>query len=246
MFIEISKAKEFSSKFISTISKVSDIASLRIENGKITCIVENGNKTIFLGVYEDSAIEIESTFRVNIGGFKNFAKLIDFASKESDTLNLKCSSNVIEYKSESSNFKYHLMDDTMIRNVVKIEKIISLTGDFKCNLLSSNIKELLKNSSAMADIEKCYFFQKEDKLFCEITDKTLQRVNSISFPVSDSIEGSLNEEYPIRLETLKLLSSSCCKDSFCMSIHTQNKCFIFEVRIDDNTYFKYITSAMLN
>lgn len=247
MFIEISKAKEFSSKFISTISKVADVAALRVESGKISCIVEGGNRLVFLGLYEDESINVESPIRLNIGGFKNFSKLIDFVSKESETLRFKLTKNCIEYKDKDANFKYHLLDDSIMnRNSVKYEKIVELKGDFACNLSLSKIRDLLKASSTIPDTEKCYFFYNNGKLFCEMTDRTVSSANSLSFDVASDIDGETSESFPISLEIIRTLASSSSKEGIDMSIHTSNKCFIFEVVGGENTFFKYITSALLN
>jgi hypothetical protein len=98
--------------------------------------------------------------------------------------------------------------------------------------------------SFVNDVNKIYFYTKEDKVLAEIDDKTLQNVDNVSLMVSPEFTGQpLLSPLSVKIEVFKLLASS--KTSIKVKINNEFKVFVFETQEDDNTQLKYIISALV-
>jgi hypothetical protein len=97
--------------------------------------------------------------------------------------------------------------------------------------------------SFVNDVNKIYFYTKEDKVFAEIDDKTLQNVDNVSFTVSNEYIGDELSPIAIKIEVFKSLITS--KQPVKVKINKDNKVFIFSTNEDENVELKYIVSALV-
>ena len=145
----------------------------------------------------------------------------------------------------NNHFKYHLVDDNIIReSTVSVEKIAALTPDTIFEISLAKVRQIMSAYSFVNDVNKIYFYTKDDKVFAEIDDKTLQNVDNVSLILSPDFQGQpLLSPMSVKIEVFKLLASS--KTSIKVKINNEFKVFIFETQEDDNTQLKYIISALV-
>jgi hypothetical protein len=137
------------------------------------------------------------------------------------------------------------MDDGVIKeSTVNVEKIAALTPDTVFEISLSKVKQIMSAYSFVNDVNKIYFYTKDDKVFAEIDDKTLQNIDNVSLLLSNEFTGQpLLSPMSVKIEVFKLLASS--KTSIKVKINNEFKVFIFETQEDDNTQLKYIISALV-
>jgi hypothetical protein len=158
------------------------------------------------------------------------------------TNHIFCQSTV---NNESNHFKYHLVDNNIIKEApVNIQSIKKLEFDTVFELPLAKIKQIMSAYSFVNDVNKIYFYTKDDKVYAEIDDKTMQNIDNVSLVVADTYEGQpILTPLSIKIEIFKNLISS--RNSIKVKINNQFKVFIFHTQEDENTELKYIISALV-
>jgi len=146
---------------------------------------------------------------------------------------------------ENTHFKYHLVDDTVVRECpIKIDKIAKLNFDTNFVITNPKIKQIMSGYAFATDLTKIYFYTKEGKVYAEINDKTLQNVDNISMKIADSYSGAeIDTPTPINTEVFKNLAT--CRNDVNVKINNQFKVFIFQNKDDNDVELKYIVSALV-
>jgi Holliday junction resolvase RusA-like endonuclease len=154
----------------------------------------------------------------------------------------KCISNSNE---ENTHFKYHLVDDNIIKEgTINSQKISELTFETVFELPLSKIKQIMTAYSFVGDANKIYFYTKDSNVHADIDDKTLQNIDNVSLVASNEFKGDpLTTPISVKLEVFKLLANS--KSNIKVKINDRFKVFIFETKEDDSTQLKYIISALV-
>jgi len=184
----------------------------------------------------------EDEIKLNIGDLK---KLINALScVNDDIIKLSIEKNHIAYKSSDTNFKFHLKEDgTITSPTMNLDKINAITGDTELLISYDKISELVKASSFSVDSAKVYFTIKDNILIAELTDKTIQNLDVISFNLTDEISGEhFTEPVTLNMDIFKLISSLKF-DKLSVKL-TKKGVVIFEIK-DDNYLMKYITSGLI-
>jgi len=237
--------KKLSNKFLKPISFVSDRCIFNIEDKQIYTLThsDNNGDTVILYGKLDIPDKADKLIKLNIPDVKRLNRVIDCIS--GDDVELDVDSNSINYSSSSVRFKYHLLEDGIIQApIINMKKIKQLNFDSQFVVKQEKILELLKASSIVPDSNKMYFYTKDKKVFAELTDKTLQNIDSVTFEISDAFTGTdVKNVIPISLEVVRLLV--CAKfNELTVKINTKLKVLMFEISDNDLT-LKYIVSALV-
>ena len=155
-----------------------------------------------------------------------------------------CQSNNSE-TGENTHIKYHLVDDNIIKEApINIEKIASLSFDTTFEISLTKIRQIMSAYSFVNDINKIYFYTKDDHVYADIDDKTQQNIDNVSLMISPTFSGEqIVNPLSIKIEVFKNLA--LCKNDIKVKINNQFKVFIFQSKEDDNTELKYIISALV-
>jgi hypothetical protein len=156
---------------------------------------------------------------------------------------LKCQTKDV---SDTTHFKYHLADDSvMSKSTFSLKKISSLTFDTEFSIPISCQKKIISAYSFSPDVSKIYFKENEGSIYAEINDLTQYNKDSVEFKVCEQYIGDcINQPTPISIELFKNLI--CNKNSsITVKINNQYKVFVFNVKEDDFIDVKYITSALV-
>jgi hypothetical protein len=165
-------------------------------------------------------------------------------SIQKDNNSIKCQ-NIDHNNSEKTFFKYHLVDDSIVKEApVNINKIASLKFDTEFSISTNKIKQLMSGYAFASDMTKIYFSTQEKCVIAEINDKTLQNVDNISVTINSSFVGEeIIDPIPISMEIFKNLAY--CKSDIKVKINSQYKVFVFQNTEEEGVDLKYIISALV-
>lgn len=187
---------------------------------------------------------------VSILNFKDLKKLIRvFNCIKQDTFDLGINKNasVLSHKSPSLSFKLHLVDDDIINKPddSALEKIMRLTFDNEFVLTRDVTREVVKANTSTSDDNKVYFYTKDGVVYAELTDMSMQDVDSIAFKVADSYIGEdISEPMAFDLNFFKILNGNSF-ETVTVKVITKGisaGVILFEIKTPE-TLFKYIVSS---
>lgn len=237
----------FVEKLLVPLSMVTDRAIIKIMSDRAEVISGNASKTIiFAGIAPiESNIKDGDSINLNV---INVIKLRDLLSyiKGDGFVRLVIHGNHLLFKNQSIRFKFFLTENGIISETpIKMENIERFQRISKFDLSRDNIMGILKMKSINKDVEKIYFKFREDGVYGEFTDKTLENCDSIEQKLVDEYEGGLNSlGIPISFDIIRYLAQS--KESGYTVSSDENKVFLFE-NMDNSQYsIKYLTSSLIN
>jgi len=238
--------KNFLGKLLIPISKFTDQVTLNFNNDYIDSIayttIDKQSIILYTKVLFKSTTPITEPIKINIGSVK---KLINaFSCVTDDIVELKVETNNISYSSSQARFKFHLKEDGIVeRQAFNLKKIEATVFDLQFKLTSNKLSDMLKGCGFSTDSDKIYINTTDGKITGELTDKTIQNLDSMSVVLADSYTGTaITEPIIMRIDVFKTLSS--IKFDACdMKIDTKG-IVIFEVK-DDESIMKYITTCLV-
>jgi hypothetical protein len=198
---------EFVKGFLVPISKISESAVLEIKNNNLHCLVSTSdNSVIYHSFYKvDGDLKEGQTF--NCSDIKKLIKAIDNVKKQDISFALE--NNNLSYKDESIRFKYHLLEDNIIKKPkISLEKLKDTKFNSSFVLTNEKVKELVKGSIFSSDSNKIYITINEDGVYAELTDKTRHNIDSITFNISNEYDGDFVDSIVLSFEIFRIIDVS--------------------------------------
>jgi hypothetical protein len=241
--------KTFLEKLLKPVNRLSESCVLKTDTQGLFTICSSPDNTVILYARINIDIDLKDPLRLNIINISKLLSGLDCLGNEGsfsiehNQNNIKCSMKSDD--GENTHFKYHLVDDTVVRECpIKIDKIAKLNFDTNFVITNSKIKQIMSGYAFASDLTKIYFYTKEGKVYAEINDKTLQNVDNISLKISDEFNGEeIHTPTPISTEVFKNLAT--CRTDVNVKINNQFKVFIFQNKDDNDVELKYIVSALV-
>lgn len=240
--------KDSLQRLLKPVNRLSESCVLKTDPEGLYTICSSPDNTVMLYARFKVDLDLQKQVRLNLISIKKLLSGLDCLgddgefSIQHEENNIKCSNKI---NGETTHFKYHLVDDTVVRECpVNINKITQLTFDTEFVISSNKIKQIMSGYAFASDITKIYFYSNENKIYAEINDRTLQNVDNITLIVSDSFEGNpIQDALPINTEVFKNLAT--CRTDVKVKINNQFKVFIFQNKDDNDVELKYIVSALV-
>jgi hypothetical protein len=243
----ISISKVFLERLLKPVNKITENCVLRIDKTGIYSICSSIDGVI---LYARCEVENNSSTskRINLISIKKFLSGLECLGDENE-FKFEFDSNVIKCSNktgdnEFTEFKYHLVDDSIIKEcAVDIDKISNLNFDTEFTISAQKIRQLMQGYSFASDSNKIYFYTENSGVFSEINDKSLQNIDTIKIKICDSFIGDpIETSIPISTEIFRNLTS--CKDDIKVKLNKQFKVFVFQNKKIDID-LKYIVSALV-
>lgn len=241
----------FTNQFLLPISKivgddesnkgcVIDILDNYIECVSNTCV--GSSIILYSKIITSTGLSQNETSHLNIFDIRKFIKLLECISE--DEIVLQINSNNLTYKSNNMNFKFHLMDDGVIRkSVVNVDKLNKLAFNNEFSITKSKIDEIMRISCFLEDSNKLYLSCKNKEIVGELTDKTKPNINSVEIQISSGFIGESFNDLPISLDILKKLSG-LKYDLINVKVNTQTGVLMIELSNND-CILKYVITALV-
>lgn len=249
MQIEINK-DTFTGQFLSPISKIVGdddankgcVIDITPQNITSLCNTKDGQIILYSKITMPTGLVDNEQAHLNVYDIRKFIKLLDCIPE--DDVKLQVNSNHLGYKSAQINFKFHLMDDGVIRkSIVNVDKIDKLTFDSEFVLPKSKLDEIMKISSFTEDSNKLYLNCDGVEVKGELTDKTKPNIDSVNVQIAQAFTGNKFNNLPISLDVLRKLSGIKFND-LNIKVNTLTKVIMMELSSND-CLLKYIATALV-
>lgn len=235
-------------KLLKPISKLSESCVLITSGKDLYTVCTPSDNSLILYAKAELPLSIAEN-KLNLINIKKFLNGLECLGDDGEfslvisNNHIKC--QVINSNNEICHFKYHLVDDGIIKeSTVNIQKIAKLNFDTEFEILPEKVKRIMSAYSFATDATKIYFYSKDQKVYGEIDDKTLQNIDNLSLVISDKIIGKEFENpMPISIEVFKNFIMN--KHSIKVRVNNQYNVFVFQTNDDENVAFKYIISALV-
>lgn len=241
--------KEHLQKILKPVNRLTESCVLKTDKDGLFTICSSVDNTVILYARIKLPNEQQEPVRLNLISIKNLLSGLECLGNDGDFSiqygknHIKCS--VKNQNNEKTHLKYHLVDDTVVRECpVNINKISQLNFDTEFVLTSNKIKQIMAGYAFASNISKVYFFTEDSKVNIELNDRTMQNVDNITINVASEFNGQpIEEAIAIPVEVFKNLSS--CRTDVKVKVNNQYKVFIFQNKDDDDVELKYIISALV-
>jgi hypothetical protein len=236
-------------KLLRPVNRLTESCVLKANQNFIYTVCSSIDNSVILYAKTEIPIKIKET-KLNLINIKKLLTGLECLG-ESQNFKLVHENNCIlcqssnEETGEKTHVKYHLVDDNIIKEAtINVERIASLTFDTSFEISLDKIRQIMSAYSFVNDINKIYFYTKDDHVYADIDDKTQQNIDNVSLMIATSYSGEqITQPLSIKIEVFKNLA--LCKNDIKVKINNQFKVFIFQSKEDENTELKYIISALV-
>lgn len=240
MNLKIKNKTNFIHNFLNPISRINDLCSLTLENNSIYSLNRTSDSNFMLYASTDDICYEGEKRILSFADIKKFSKAFECVSQDTD-IDLKLNENNIEYSSHLNKFKFHLINDNIVRGPnYNIDKLNSLEYDTEFTLNYNSYLNLIKSSTFISS-EKIYLNTVDGKMYGELTDKTKSNIDSYTLSISESYNGSALDK-PLCFDFNLFRSIAMPKNSESI-IRLSNKGIIAFVIEQDKYKLKYISTA---
>lgn len=246
MSLKIINKTEFIQKFLIPVSKINELCSLTLEENCISNLNRTADTNFSLYALTND-IEYKGNKRViSFADIKRFIKVLDCIPSD-EAINLIVNENNIEYASHSTRFKFHLIDDNIVRGPsFNIDKINSLEYDCEFSFNYNSYMNLIKSSTFIIDSSKIYLHNEGENVIAELTDKTKNNIDTYSTAISNSFKGNPIQK-PIGFDFDLFKNVAFPKNGIEIKIKLNTKIGFVAFEIQDGNYkLKYIATAKMN
>jgi hypothetical protein len=242
--------KSYLEKILKPINRLTESCVLKAEKDALYSVCSSIDNTVILYAKAQLPVSISPGVRLNLISIKKFLSGLECLGSDG-LFSIVCETNNIQCElfnpesQEKTYFKYHLVDDSIVREApVNLNKIAALKFDTEFVLTPAKLKQIMSAYAFASDLTKIYFYSKDNNVMAEINDKTLQNVDNITLVASNVISGDpIDEPIPLSLEVFKNLAQ--CKTNVKVKFNSQYKVFVIQNTEEEGVELKYIISALV-
>lgn len=241
MKIKLNKATVVE-KFLKPVNRITEKCVLNLTKKALFTISNVEDGSIILYARLDLPNATKEDIKLNVSNITKLIRVFSCIDEEDIVLNV--ATNNINFNSKDIKFKYHLLEDGILESpLVSTDKINKLTFDHEFELSNDKLNELLKGSTFAIDTNKVYLYCEDNEVYGELTDRTLDLVDSITFKISDSYTGKdIVDKIPVNFEIFRMLSG--LKSDIHVKINTKLNLLMFELSKPDYV-LKYIIAPLV-
>lgn len=242
--IQINK-KDIISSFLNPVSRISEECCLVVSHNNIYTLVNDsaGSTILYSKIKTPTGLGEDEKLSLNIKDIRKLIKVFECIPQDIFELKIGDNASNISYKSNDLSFKLHLVTDNVIKkSTLSIDKISKLTFDSDFELSNNKIDEILKGSVFASGSDKIYFYTKDNMVYAELTDKSVQETDSITFTAANTYNGgAITTPLPFNLDILRTINN-VKYDNLTVKLNNVFKVLLFEIHTP-TTLFKYIIPA---
>ena len=242
-YLNLKNKKDFVTNFLGPVSNLNDMCVLHINDNKVICTVAAADSTIVSKAEIEVETDLENT-KLNIPDIKKFIRVLDIIPDEK--ISLKINENSLSYNNNGYKFKYHLLDDGIIKQPnINVNKVNSLEFDTIFTVRESNLNTVFKGSSFTTETSKLYLYTEDSKIVCELGDRSRHNTDNFVCVISDNIEnGSISTPLALNFESFRLVSFSNSRE---VTFKVNQEMGVLTCSITKgNTSLIYVISALIN
>jgi hypothetical protein len=241
-YLKIKNKKDFVSNFLGPVSNLNDVCILSIEGNSMSCTLASADATIVC----KSTIEVDTDLdnvKLNLPDIKKMVRVLDIIP--STEIELQINENNISYNKNGYKFKYHLLDDGIIKQPnLNVEKIKKLDFNTKFIVKENELNTLFKGSSFATETSKVYIFEEDGKINGELGDRSRHNTDNFICELSNEFEGNIEKPLPVNFDSFRLVSFSGSREVN-FSVNTDMGVITCNFKKGDAQLI-YIISALIN
>jgi hypothetical protein len=241
-YLKIKNKKDFVSNFLGPVSNLNDVCILSIEGNSMSCTLASADATIVC----KSTIEVDTDLdnvKLNLPDIKKMVRVLDIIP--STEIELQINENNISYNKNGYKFKYHLLDDGIIKQPnLNVEKIKKLDFNTKFIVKENELNTLFKGSSFATETSKVYIFEEDGKINGELGDRSRHNTDNFICELSNEFEGNIKKPLPVNFDSFRLVSFSGSREVN-FSVNTDMGVITCNFKKGDAQLI-YIISALIN
>lgn len=239
MKLLLKNRKQFIDNLLDPISNLNTTGTVKIEKEAISSLTSSSDSTLIL--YARIVTETDAVMNLNLPDIKKLIRVMDCI--HDDQVEFTVANNNIQYISSDFKFKYHLLEDNIIKApAINVEKLGKLTFDKVFQIPTGNLNKLFKGASFATETTKMYLYCEDGTFMGELGDKARHNSDNFVVKLCDAAE-MFTEVLPINFETFRLINFNKFED---ISISINTKLSIVQVKlVKDNVTLIYIISALI-
>ena len=243
-YLKLKNKKDFVNNFIGPVSNLHNMCVFHLTKDEISCIVSSEDSTIICKTSIEVESDVEGDVKLNIPDIKKLHRVLDIIPKEDITL--KINENNISYNEAGFKFKYHLLDDGIIKQPnINISKINDLDFSSTFSVRENNLATVFKGSSFTTETSKFYIYTEDGKIVGELGDKTRHNTDNFVCTISDSCEGSdISTPLALNFESFRLISFTNSREVR-FRVNQEMGVITCDMK-KNNTSLIYVISALIN
>jgi len=208
----------------------------------MSCTLASADATIVC----KSTIEVDTDLdnvKLNLPDIKKMVRVLDIIP--STEIELQINENNISYNKNGYKFKYHLLDDGIIKQPnLNVEKIKKLDFNTKFIVKENELNTLFKGSSFATETSKVYIFEEDGKINGELGDRSRHNTDNFICELSNEFEGNIKKPLPVNFDSFRLVSFSGSREVN-FSVNTDMGVITCNFKKGDAQLI-YIISALIN
>ena len=242
-YLKIKNKKDFVSNFLKPISNLNDACILSLKDNLLTCTLASADATIV----SKSTIKVETDLKeskLNLPDIQKLIRVLEIIPTAEVKLDIN--ENNISHSNNGYKFKYHLLDDGIIKQPsLNVEKVNKLNFNTKFKVSENNLSTLFKGSTFASETTKVYLYEEDGKIYSELGDRNRHNTDNFICILGDEFEGdSITKPLPINFESFRLISFTGSKE---ITFNINNEMGVITCNfVKGNTSLIYIISALIN
>ena len=204
-YLKVKDKKDFVSNFLVPVSNINDACILSIEDNNITCTLASSDATIVCKTSITIDTDLNSGTKLNLPDIKKIIRVLDIIP--STDIELQVNENNLSFNKNGYKFKYHLLDDGIIKQPsLNVEKIKNLDFNTKFAVRESELNTLFKGSTFATETSKVYIYEEDSKIFSELGDRSRHNSDNFVCKLSENYEGNIEKPLPVNFDSFRLVS----------------------------------------
>ena len=242
-YLTIKNKKDFVSNFLGPVSNLNENCILTLRENTLDCILASADGTIVCKASIEIETDILEEKNLNLPDIKKLVRVIDIIP--SDEIKLKINENSISFNDKGYKFKYHLLDDGIIKQPsLNVEKVNKLNFNTTFKVKENGLTTLFKGSAFTTETSKVYLYEEDSKIYGELGDRTRHNTDNFVCVLSEELEGTINKPLPINFDSFRLISFDRSRE---VNFKINNDMGVITCDfMKGDTSLIYIVSALIN
>lgn len=244
MKFKIANKKDFLANVLGPVASLSDKCVINVEPSKLSCLVSASDATLVLYSETQIASELTVPMKLNIPDVRRLMRGLECI--DSEELELSIETNHIKYSSPGYKFKFHLLDDNVIKSpAINMKKVDSLVFNTTFKVNEARLTSLFNGASFATETNKLYIYTEGSIVYGELGDKARANVDNFQCAIIDAFTGDqISKPIPINFETFRLIAIGKCPD---IEFAINSQLGILKITLNrGGTKLIYIVSALIS